>query len=873
MGRRVGPFFAFLRPLCGRATRSRATNRGGDAIRFVLISTLLLCVGGFANPTHAQTLSQRLADHAGGQNNGPPQQALLRADSLVYDRTQNTVTAVGHVQIYYQGRILQADRVIYDRNADRVFAEGRAKLTEPDGTIAYGSRFELTQDLKSGFIDAIRANASNQTYFTAARAERSQGETTIFERGAYTACQPCRQHPERQPLWQVQAKRIIHDNARQTIYYEDAELEFYGVPILYLPYFSTPDPSVTRKSGILAPTYAYKSQLGFGLSVPYFFDLAPNYDLTVTPTVYTRQGFMLSGEWRHRLLNGSYDIRASGIFQADPSAFEPQPFGAGNLKFRGAVESNGQFYINPDWKFGWNVAVATDKFYNSDYGENGETLASNFFGFNTSTVYLTGQGAQSYFDLRGYYFQALSANVLQSQEPEVAPVLNYNRAFELDPKDTDGIGGQVEIDANFTHLDQTLADYQSIGAESLDQAFNLYDVCEINKVPTFTPGACALRGIAGDYTNATVTASWQRKFIDPIGEVWTPFAFAHLSGTNLDLNTSNSVTFSSPSGVSTISNAAQPGLLGLPNQSLVGEAIPGAGTEWRYPLIDQTSWSTMIFEPIAQIVVRPDENPSAAQINEDSQSLVFDDTDLFDWNRFSGDDRFEGGTRVNYGAQYALMMDNGGYANLMVGQSYQLDGLNSYAMQDALAVGLASGLDQRASAYVTRLQFSPSSNFSFIAKDNFDPTTFASQRIDVMGDAHFADFEGSLEYARYVAQPAIGNYLTREGLSPTLKLNFAKDFSLSGDVVLDLSRHLFNEDLGTITPVPSIAGVGVSAGYSNDCATVSVSYTSVFQADLMGADERNQTVALSLQLRTLGDTQIRSGLADVKVEDGLEDLH
>ena len=837
------------------------------------LSLLAVFTAALPSPSAAQTLSDRITGHGVAAKPGEKAQMLLRADSMVYDRDHNTVSATGHVQIYYEGRILQADQVTYDRQNNRVFAQGHAKLTEADGSVAYGDRFELTEDFKNGFIESLRADTANNTHFTAARAERAAGETTVFERGSYTACEPCKEHPEKPPLWQIRAAKIIHKNAEQTIYYEDAELEFVGVPILYLPFLSTPDPSVTRKSGLLAPTYAIKSSLGLGVSAPYFLALAPNYDLTLTPTFYTRQGPMLGGEWRHRLVNGSYDIRASGIFQTDPDAFNAPPYGSRDRNFRGSFTSTGEFYLNEKWKYGWNVAVATDKYFEQDYGQAGDTLASNYFRSNPSTAYLTGQGDRSYFDLRGYYFQALSPNELQAQQPVVTPVLNYNRTFDLDPKETKGIGGQIEIDANFTHLDQALADYQSTGTESLDQAYGLYDVCETAKTPTYTPGACLLRGIGGDYTRATVNASWQRKYIDSFGDVWTPFAFAHLSGSTLDLNTTNSQTFTSASGSSTISNANQTALLGPRNSTIDSEAIPGVGTEWRYPLIAQSSFGTQILEPIAQIIVRPNESPSAAQINEDAQSLVFDDTNLFEWNRFSGYDRFEGGTRVNYGAQYALMMNNGGYANLLVGQSYQLAGQNSYAMADALAAGVGSGLDTRASDYVARLQYSPSSHFSFIAKTQLDPVNFAPRRLDLMGNAIFGNWEGSVQYARYVAQPQIGYNVNREGLSTSAKIHVTKDYFVNGDVVFDLSRHLYNEQFGGHAPIFSVAGVGVGGGYSNDCATVSVNYTSVYQADLFGPAQRNQTLSLSLELRTLGDTQIRSGLAELKVQDGLAAAH
>ena len=100
----------------------------------------------------------------------------------------------------------------------------------------------------------------------------------------------------------MRARRIVHKNDEQMIYYEDAALEFLGLPIAYVPFFSAPDPTVTRKSGILDPRFiANSTYLGSGVAIPIFWALAPDYDLTLTPTFLSKQGFLASGEWRQRL--------------------------------------------------------------------------------------------------------------------------------------------------------------------------------------------------------------------------------------------------------------------------------------------------------------------------------------------------------------------------------------------------------------------------------------------------------------------------------------------------------------------------------------------------------------------------------------------
>ena len=130
--------------------------------------------------------------------------------------------------------------------------------------------------------------------------------------------------------------------------------------------------------------------------------------------------------------------------------------------------------------------------------------------------------------------------------------------------------------------------------------------------------------------------------------------------------------------------------------------MPGVGLEYRYPLISTSAFGQQIIEPIAQLIVRPDEVIPKLQPNEDSQSLVFDETNLFAWDKYSGYDRIEGGTRLNYGAQYTANFANGGHANIVGGESIQLAGQNSYAIADAANTGLESGLDKRFSNYVDR---------------------------------------------------------------------------------------------------------------------------------------------------------------------------
>jgi LPS-assembly protein len=819
---------------------------------------------GIAAPALAQTNPPPAGPATAAPANPAKKQdkMIVEADELVYNKDKNTVSAVGNAQLYYQGRILEADKVIYDRNTKRVYAEGHAKLTDDRGDVTYGSRFDLTEDFKNGFIESVEAIAVDKTRMTAPRVERSEGNITVLEKGTYTACEPCKDHPERPPLWQIRAMRIIHNEESHIIYYEDAWVEVAGVPIAYLPYFSAPDPTIDRLSGFLTPHFTNSTYLGAGYGIPYFINLAPNYDLTIDPTYLTKQGIFGDAIWRHRLATGAYDIRVTGVFQKDPGAFVVAPYGAGSRQFRGSIESRGQFYINDKWKYGWDITALTDKFYYNDYKIKTSDISNYYFQDVVSNVYLRGQADGGFFDLNGYRFQGLTAYDLQQQQP-VAETLDYNKTINLTPEQSHGLGGQLTIDTNVTNITRTAALFQSINAPTLDRAYSLYNVCETSTgAPNYTRGNCMLRGVGGDYARASMQVSWERKFTDPIGEQWTPFVFARLDGETTQLNTSQTFDFINGGATDSISNSSQPAFFAGQNDETTMRAMPGVGLEYRYPFVSNSPLGRQVIEPIAQIIIRPNEYLPKLQPNEDAQSLVFDDTNLFEWNKYSGYDRIEGGGRVNYGLQYTADFANGGHANFVGGESVQLFGNNSFATADVANTGLESGLDKKYSNFVAGETIAPFGNqWSFTTKQQFDETTFGLKRLDAITSFNWKGLSTSLDYARYDAQPELGWLYKREGFIGTAQYSLFDHWNVHGTLILDMSRHLYDLP-GQHTPYLDPTTYGVGFGYNDECTTLKVDFTSTYsQPVALTPSTRDETILVQLTLRTLGEIKASSDVS------------
>lgn len=805
----------------------------------------------------------------------PPDKLIIDADELIYDKDKNTVTAQGSVQLFYQGRLLQADRVVFNRVTKRVYAEGHAKMTDEHGDIVYGTRFELSENFRDGFIDSVQALTSDKTRFTSPRGERMNGDVTVLEKGTYTACEPCKDHPERPPFWQVRATKIIENQETHTVYYEGAQMLVWGFPIFYMPYFSGPDSTVNKQTGLLAPQFVSGGYLGYGISIPYFINLAPNYDLTLIPTYLSKQGLLGEVDWRQRLTNGQYSIKMTGIDEQNPGAFPVYPYGAGDQRMRGSIETKGNFFLNQDWQFGWDGAWLSDKFFANDYKLQGIDFSNYYFQDIVSSVYLRGQADHSFFDLSAYHFEGTTANDDNLTLPEAVPVFDYNRVFMLSDDRTNGIGGEATVDANITNITQSNAAFQSTGLQTFDNAYHLYNVCETavgdKYVNTYYPGACILRSIAGDYTRASGQVSWQRSYIDPMGEVWKPFVFGRLDGEATELNETGSITYASGLGISTVANSSQAAFFSGGDQGAFARGMAGFGLEYQYPFALTNSWGSQTITPIAQFIVRPSEAMPRIQPNEDSQSLVFDDTNLFAWNKFSGYDRIEGGTRLNYGVQYTANFANGGHGYFVAGESIQVAGQNSYTLYDMANTGMDSGLDKKFSNFVAGEMIQPTSApVSFLSKQQFDSSTLQLDRFDAIAKATLGGVTSSVDYALYAAQPALGWEYPREGLTGSASYKFLDRWSVDGSLVVDMSRHFYDIP-GEDTPVFYPVGYSVGLGYKDECTTLTVRYSSSTSApaafpEFAGGPvtyvpaTHNQTLMFQLVLRTLGDLRGNVGL-------------
>ena len=820
-------------PNCSRPPAPRPHRRGAATIAAVLVTLAsggLLAPALMPAPAAAQQLTFPQAPPpppkskiAIERDKAGQKQMLVQAREINYDYANHRVSAVGSVQIYYGGNTVEADKVVYDQTTKRLHAEGNVRLSEQDGKISYGEIMDLSDDYRDGFVDSLRLETPDQTRMAATRAERTSGNITVLHNGVYTACAPCKDDPKKPPLWQVKAARIIHDQGEKMIYFEDASLEFFGKPMAYLPYFSAPDPTVKRKTGVLMPTISSSSKYGAGVEVPYYWALAPDYDATFAPMITSKQGPLFQGEFRQRLLNGAYEIRAAGIRQLDTSPFlrSDGTTTPGYRDWRGSVESAGQFALTNKWVWGWDALMMSDKTFLQDYNPHLsryrvndplQTGASE----GVSQLYLAGKGNRSYFDVRTIYYLGFSEADSQSQIPIIHPVLDYNYTF-----DHPVLGGELGYNINFTSLTRKDPNFDPVTQTAFDNSS-----CALTADPAVKTAAnCLLRGVPGTYSRFSAETHWRRSITDQFGQVFTPFASIRADAASMQID--------NVPGVSNYINTGDTNLV---------RAMPTIGLEYRYPFINVESWGTQTIEPIGQVIVRPNETQVGRFPNEDAQSLTFDDSNLFRVDKFSGWDRVEGGGRANYGAQYTAQFNQGGFVNMLFGQSYQLFGQNSFAQGGATNTGLDSGLDSKRSDYVARVSYQPNSTYKFTSRFRFDnEDKFIVKRTELEANAKFDRWNLGVLYGDYAAQPELGFLSRRQGVLGSGSIKLDANWVLLGAARYDINAGKFDQ-------------TRLGFGYVDDCLILALNYITNYTYS--GNVSANHQIMLQLSLRTLGGTSV-----------------
>ena len=381
----------------------------------------ILCLFAVMNPAVAQEAA-------------PEEQMLMFGDELRYDENAQVITATGNVEIERDGRILLADKVTYNQEADVATAEGNVTLVDDNGSVMFADRAEIAGDLKQGFAREVQLLLADQSRMAARLIRRRDGNINELTRMVYSACDL---NCEGEPVWQVKARKVIHDQDDQLMTYNDAWVELLGVPVFYTPYLAHPDPSADRRSGLLAPAIGGGGNLGFSFALPYYWNIAPDKDATLTPLYTSSAGRGGTAEYRQLFQSG--ELRLFGSLVTDD---QDNP-----KDFRGHIRGRARWDIDERWRVGTDLHLASDDTYLRRYDFDAPTWL-------TTNAFAERFGTQSYFAVNTYHFQRQRRTVVAGSTPLVAPLIDYSF-----------VGKPVRGGGYFTADASALALYRETGSD------------------------------------------------------------------------------------------------------------------------------------------------------------------------------------------------------------------------------------------------------------------------------------------------------------------------------------------------------------------------------------------------------------------------
>jgi LPS-assembly protein len=591
----------------------------------------------------------------GSQPVSRDQPVFYQSDAASYDRDRGFVTLTGHVEIWQGDRVLRADRVTYDRNTGVAAASGHVVLLEPDGQVLFSNYAELSGGMKQGVLRQFTAQLAENGKLAANGARRTNGQINELSRAIYSTCNLCRKHPNRAPEWDIRARSVVQDLVNKRIEYRDAVLDFYGVPVLYLPYFTHADPSVKRASGFLVPTIGSSSHLGPYVAVPYYWVIDNSSDLVLTPEVTSDTGPALDATYRRRFNNGTLLVNGS-VAEDDKAA-------------QGALFAKGQFALNDEWRYGFDLNRASSTAYLTNF-----KIGGGVADLLTSQVYLEGfgQGAYSRLDARAY--QGLSSQYVSAQLPYVLPRYEYD--FVGQP---DTLGGRFSLNT---------------------QDFYVY------------------RQQGTNTQRASLSLNWERPATGALGELYN--LVLHVDSAAYHTTQLNAQPSWGPVEAADSAQAMPTAALKL--SWPLSRSVGAYGTQVIEPIVQ------VIGAPYGASYGTAERNGvdyvNSLIPNEDSFDPQLTDANLFSLNRFPGIDRLEGGPRAAAALQASWYFPSGAVVDGLVGQSYRVK------KDTAFPVG--SGLQDSVSDVVARQTFTPNQYLDLTARERFDHSNFDLRFADAL---------------------------------------------------------------------------------------------------------------------------------------------
>ena len=337
---------------------------------------------------------------------------IINADEILLLDDGNKIKASGNITIKTQEFDSASDNSTYDKKLNQITSSGNIIIKDNLNNYYYFDYLTTDKNFETALGLNVKVRTSDNARIVGKSFSRQKSNFNQINNASYTPCLSENYIIKNCPGWKLDAKKVIHDTEKKTIYYENTVLSILNIPILYTPFFSHPDPSVKKKSGILMPIITSDNTLGTTLSVPLFYNIANNYDVTITPTIQTKADDYYSLNYRHLTENHMFNLESSISSNESNTGTKNHIFIDGNVK-------------NPYGKFEYKIQTSNNDTYLRKNQINDLTILRSGLSF-------TKEMQNSYLDFKSHSYKHLN-NAPNQKWEYIYPSINYNVYNYNDP--------------------------------------------------------------------------------------------------------------------------------------------------------------------------------------------------------------------------------------------------------------------------------------------------------------------------------------------------------------------------------------------------------------------------------------------------------
>lgn len=354
----------------------------------------------------------------------PSSPTVIKADSVYGDKAKNTLTATGNVEANKGNSTVYADEMVYYKSDHLIKAKGDVRIKNIEIGNVKASRAEVKDDFSSGkFLDS-QMFFNDGSYLFSQQIERKNPLVTVLQKPIYSICP----NPEisadndmagkKRDFFSIKSKETTIDRDQQVMKIKGGVIRLYNNPVFYVPYFKVPLPSSGRKSGFLTPSYVKSSNLGTGIKVPYYFNIAPNMDLTATPFIsLTSSTLMLNNDFRHMTSYGEYRTNFEIANNKITSTADTTVTDRTDNPYRWHLTGTGIFDFTKNSGLDFDLNTVGDRNYLRDY-------YFNYLNYSISKVNLDYIHGRDYYSIKSIRIQELEYSDSEKSAPFILPSID-----------------------------------------------------------------------------------------------------------------------------------------------------------------------------------------------------------------------------------------------------------------------------------------------------------------------------------------------------------------------------------------------------------------------------------------------------------------